>query len=779
MPESQHASSLAQSLERMLRQTQPGDALFQSWLDLVDYGVVLLDEKGVTQSSNTCGQRLLDGLSLTLPATGRFGFFNEAGERLPALISVQQASRVDTEPQPVEAQARTEANPRGLWLRITSLHLAPTPLRGPGTLCVVQDITQERQQRVKQETSGRLYRLLFEQNLAGIIRSRMDGSIIECNQAFANIMRIGDPQQVTSYRAANFYASEADREINIAELTRTGGYGRELRMRRVDGELIWVLMRSTVVAAPADEIGGEVLTTIIEITEQKRFETTLRESEERFSTFMRHLPGMAFIKDSEGRYIYCNEAGQRVMGREVSKIPGMALGQIWSKSFAAHLRRNDQRVIDTGLPHEFIESVRHKDGVTHTWLVSKFPITDGEGKPALVGGIGLDITERRNLEERLQQSLKMEAIGRLAGGVAHDFNNLLTVISGYGQMAVDALGGKQPIEKQRTYLDEILRASQRAAALTGQLLSFSRRQVIQPRDLDLRKLVAQTERMLRRVIGEHIQLDVQQPDTPCIVRADAGQLEQVLMNLTVNARDAMPDGGTLRIVITRLQRTTLAEPSGPCILLEVSDTGTGMDQTTRARLFEPFFTSKLKGKGTGLGLATVYGIVKQCGGEILVDSELGGGARFSIYLPQAAGQADLMPRAKTRVKTRGGTESILLVEDEAVVRDLVQLMLTKGGYQVTAAGDAKEAIRLFAQASGEFELLLTDVIMPQMNGRELATRLTEARPELRVIFMSGYTDDMLARHGVLAEDVVLLQKPFTPDMLAKVVRATLDKKAKA
>ncbi len=774
------ASSLAHSLERVVRNIPCGDmpdTLFQSLIDFVEDGVVLLDGQGGTLSRNVAGERLLDGLSLTAPGSGRFGFFDESGERLAGVLAVQQALRGDGEPRPMEVQARGEAQPRGRWLRITARHLADAAVQGLGALCLIQDITEERQQRVSQQTSGRLYRLLFEQNLAGIIRSRIDGSILECNQAFAKIMGIDSPEQVKNYRAASFYANESDREANVAELARTGGYGREMRMRRVDGELIWVLMRSTLVEAPADEIGGEVLTTIIEITEQKRFEHTLRASEERFSTFMRHLPGMAFIKDSEGRYIYRNEAAQRVVGREQPNVAGAPPAQIWSKSFTAHLRRNDQRVLDTGKPHEFIETVRHKDGVAHTWLVSKFPILDAEGKPALVGGIGLDITERRTLEERLTQSLKMEAIGRLAGGVAHDFNNLLTVISGYGQMAVDALGGKQPIEKQKTYLDEILNAAQRAAALTGQLLLFSRRQVIQPRDLDLRNLVTEAERMLRRVIGEHIELEVRQPDTPCIVRADPGQLEQVLMNLTVNARDAMPDGGALRIAITQLQRTALAEPSGPCVLLEVSDTGKGMDQVTRARLFEPFFTSKLKGKGTGLGLATVYGIVKQCGGEILVDSEVGAGSRFSIYLPQAAGQADLTPRVKGRVKAKGGTESILLVEDEAVVRDLVKLMLTKNGYQVTAACDAKEALKFFAQTGGEFELLLTDVIMPQMNGRELATRLTTMRPELRVVYMSGYTDDMLARHGVLAEDVVLLQKPFTPEMLAKVVRSSLDKKA--
>jgi CheY-like chemotaxis protein len=370
----------------------------------------------------------------------------------------------------------------------------------------------------------------------------------------------------------------------------------------------------------------------------------------------------------------------------------------------------------------------------------------------------------------------MEAVGRLAGGVAHDFNNLLTVISGYGHMMLRGIGPEDPLH---SCVEEVLNASSRAASLTNQLLAFSRRQVIQPKVLDLNVLVANMDRMLRRVIGEHIELETVLSPGLGNVKADAGQLEQVILNLAVNARDAMAEGGklsirTVSVDVPKSSRFNADVRPGSYVKLVVADTGKGMDAEMMVHLFEPFFTSKATGKGTGLGLSTVYGIVKQSGGEIVVESRPGQGATFSIYLPQIASadagvEASEAPRA-----LKVGTETILLVEDELGVRQLVREMLHRLGYKIFVAGGGQEAIRLFEKHQASIDLLLTDVIMPQMGGRDLAGRLKSMRPKLKVLYMSGYTDDMLAHHGVLETDVILLQKPFAPDALAKKLREVLD-----
>jgi len=384
--------------------------------------------------------------------------------------------------------------------------------------------------------------------------------------------------------------------------------------------------------------------------------------------------------------------------------------------------------------------------------------------------------ERRKLEVQLSQSQKMEAIGQLAGGIAHDFNNLLTVIAGFAELALSRVKPDAPIADD---IREIRVAEERAAELTRQLLAFSRKQIIAPRVLDLAEVVRGVEKLLRRVIGEDLELRVVSPPTLGHVKADRSQVEQVILNLVVNARDALPRGGkiTIETADTELDeayaRSHVAVTPGPYVMLAVSDTGVGMSAETKARLFEPFFTTKEKGRGTGLGLATVYGIVKQSGGNIWVYSEPGRGSTFKVYLPRVMEPLDqpAPPRAEA---PKGGSESVLVVEDDPGVRQLVVHVLRGQGYDVTEAKDSDEAQRLCEDLSRPLQLLVTDVVMPGMGGRDLSRRIQQVRPGLKVLFVSGYTSDAIVHHGVLEPGLAFLQKPFTPQQLAERVRSILD-----
>jgi len=401
-----------------------------------------------------------------------------------------------------------------------------------------------------------------------------------------------------------------------------------------------------------------------------------------------------------------------------------------------------------------------------------------EGRIVGILGIARDVTERLNLEQQLRQAQKMEAVGRLAGGVAHDFNNILTAITGYADLLLDDLGASDP---RRQDVDEIRKAAARAAGLTRQLLAFSRQQVMQVQALDLNALIVETKQMLGRLLGEDIAVAASLASDLGAVKADPGQLEQVIMNLAVNARDAMPEGGKLTFETANVELDELYSrehfPAGPgsYVMLAVTDTGVGMTEDTQAHLFEPFFTTKEKGKGTGLGLATVYGIVKQTGGFIWVYTELGHGSTFKIYLPRATESPQPRWHAAP-VGPADGTETVLVAEDEAAVRAVARQALSRHGYNVLEAQSAEAALDVAARHSGTIHLLLTDVVMPGMSGRDLARRLADLRPTIRTIYMSGYTEDAITRHGVLEPGLVYVQKPFSPEALARRVREVLDEK---
>jgi signal transduction histidine kinase/ActR/RegA family two-component response regulator len=425
---------------------------------------------------------------------------------------------------------------------------------------------------------------------------------------------------------------------------------------------------------------------------------------------------------------------------------------------------------------------RKKDGTIIDAEITSYPLLFADRRAELV--LANDITRRkqteealRRSEEQLRQAQKMEAVGKLAGGIAHDFNNLVTVINGHTALSMRRLGEDNPLYRK---LEVIKEAGDRAASLTRQLLAFSRKQILQPKVLDLNHVIFETNKILQRLIGEDIDLLIGLMPDLGKVKADPGQIEQVLMNISVNARDAMPKGGKLTIETANVDidegyaSRHLSISPGRYIMLAVSDTGCGMDAQTQARIFEPFFTTKEVGKGTGLGLSTVYGIVKQSGGSIWVYSEVGRGTTFKIYLPCVDSPAEEFKLSTAETKAQPGNETVLLVEDEEMVREMTREILQESGYLVIEAKHGHEALLVAEQHPGPIHLMLSDVVMPQMSGRELAEQLSPIRREMKVLYMSGYTDDAIVHHGVLDEGMAFIEKPFTPNALARKLREVLN-----
>jgi PAS domain S-box-containing protein len=500
---------------------------------------------------------------------------------------------------------------------------------------------------------------------------------------------------------------------------------------------------------------------------------------QRLKLHIERMPLAYILLDAQLRITDWNPAAERIFGFAREEAIGMS--PPFERLVPPHAQAETASVIERVVSGELTAHAVHdnltKAGRTITceWFDTLLMAADGSFSGLLC--LVQDISDRRRLEEQIRQAQKMEAIGRLAGGVAHDFNNLLTVISGYTDMALDSLRQDDPT---REILEEVHKAGNRAAALTRQLLAFSRKQVLMPVVLDLNDLVRELEKMLVRLIGEDIDLAIRPAPRLWPVRVDAGQMEQVVMNLVVNARDAMPEGGKLTIETSNITlgdeyaRKHAEARAGDHVLLAVTDTGAGMDEATQARIFEPFFTTKGPDRGTGLGLSTVYGIVKQSGGHIAVYSEPDRGTCFKIYLPSAQAPTATSGSAASSGPVLQGSETVLLVEDEAAVRALARTALKQRGYRVLEAADGADALRIAAEFAEPIHLLATDVVMPHMSGRELAERLVPLRPALRVLFLSGYMDDAIVRHGLLESTAAFLHKPYTPQALAAKVREVLD-----
>ena len=522
-----------------------------------------------------------------------------------------------------------------------------------------------------------------------------------------------------------------------------------------------------------------------QINEQQRADQALRLSEDFNRRIIEGVPCGIVQVSLEGAVLKANSVAQKVLGLTFDELSQRFVAGFESETFwedGSVCAAQDHAVSKCLATHQpqppTTIGVRRADGRMAWGIFTAMPVSDPEtGQMTSAVVTFLDITDRKHLEEQLRQSQKMEAVGRLAGGIAHDFNNLLTAIVGYSQLLLGRLEVGNPMQEE---LEEIKKAGERAAALTRQLLAFSRKELLQPQVLDLNALVANLDKMLRRLIGEDIELVTIFGSRLEHVEADPAQLEQVVLNLVVNARDAMPQGGKIVIETKNLEldeayaHQHVAVSPGRYVMLAVSDHGCGMDAETLKHIFEPFYTTKHRAEGTGLGLSTVYGVVKQSGGNIWVYSEVGRGTTFKIYLPQVNEVADARKSETVSTAVEGGTETVLLAEDEKLVRKFVRSILEKNGYTVLEAHHGSEALRVALQHPGPIHLLLTDMVMPLMGGKLLAQRMVGLRPGIRVLYMSGYSENAVVHHGVLESGTAFIEKPFTLETLARKVREALD-----
>ena len=521
-----------------------------------------------------------------------------------------------------------------------------------------------------------------------------------------------------------------------------------------------------------------IINALRDITKRKRVEEALRESEEHFRSFVENAPLGVYRTTPDGRVLMANPALLRMLGYD--SWQELASRNLEGEAFEAGYPRSAfrEQIEREGEVRGLEAAWKRRDGSVVFVRGSARAFRANDGSVLYYDGTFEDVTEHRQLEEQLRQAQKMEAVGRLAGGVAHDFNNLLTIVIGYSDLLLKKLTA---CDGMRLPVGEIKKAGERAALLTRQLLAFSRKQVLQPQILDLNSLLTNLDEMLQRVIGEDIELVTHLPSGPCRVKADPGQIEQVIMNLAVNARDAMPQGGQLTLEAANVELDSSYASShesvlpGHYVMIAMSDTGIGMDAETQAHIFEPFFTTKEQGKGTGLGLATVHGIVKQSGGSIRVYSEPGKGTTFKVYLPRIDQAVEVIAPTNVPVdELSRGSETILLAEDEEAVRSFARGLLESRGYEVLEAKGAHEALEVGGRYKKRIHLLLTDVVMPHMSGAELVKHLAPLHPETKVLYMSGYADHAVVHHGLLDPGTVFLQKPFTPHTLARKLREVLD-----
>ena len=674
---------------------------------------------------------------------------------------------------------------KGMWLHFTASVIKDSSGTVVGAVETLEDISDNKDAEEELNKSNDLLRGIIEAAPTAIIGIDLNGKVQSVWNRAAETMFGWSKAEVLGKFLPSIPSDKEDEFRNLREWVQSGKslHGAEVLRQRRDGTPICLNVYASALFDTAKKIIGYVAV-LVDITERKQSEDTLREREEFLSSIVENIPNMIFIKDAgELKFIRFNKAGENLLGQKRENLIGKSDYDFFPAEQADFFTKNDRGVLQRGelfdIPEEPIDTHTGRR-ILHT---KKIPIPDKNGKPAYLLGISEDITERKLAEEekeklqsQLVQAQKMEFVGRLAGGVAHDFNNILGVIIGFTEITMMKMGLDDPL---RENLSKILDAAKRSSEITRQLLAFARKQVIVPVLMDLNESVEATLKMIRRLIGENIELTWSPGNSPCRIMMDPSQLDQVLLNLCVNARDAISGVGKVNI-----QTDTVCFDENDClphtdvvpgkyVQLSVSDNGCGMDQETQEHIFEPFFTTKGLRKGTGMGLATVYGIVKQNEGFILVSSKLGDGSIFKIYIPMHEVEPSEAEKEAVQDLPHGKGESILIVEDDPMVLEINKIMLKDLGYKVLSANTPGEAIRIAQEYSQEIHLFITDVIMPEMNGKDLVERILIIRPEIKYLYMSGYTANVIAHHGVLKEGVHFIQKPFLQTDLAIKIRNIL------
>lgn len=666
----------------------------------------------------------------------------------------------------------------GSWRFLESI--GKNLLNEPGVAGIIvnsRDVTDRKRMEAKLRESEERYELAMDTiEDYGIFMLDQNGFVVSWNSGAERISGYHASESMGKH--CSWFYREEDVQNGEPEHLRQAAINegkRRFEGRRVrkDGSEVWVDGVLTALRDDQGQLKG-FLKVNRDISERRLRQNKLWQSEQLLSAIMDNSPALIYVKDLEGRYITVNRQFESRYGL-TGEIVGKTAHDIFPAEMADLCRAQEQSVIESGKPFEVQETGVY-EGQCRYYISTIFPLIDQTGAPTGICGISTDITAHKSLEEQLRHSQKMEAIGMLAGGIAHDFNNQLTAISGYSQLL---LRGFDKTDRRFEHLEEIENAAKRASALTAQLLTFSRKQVLRPSIVDLNLLIENLTKMLRRLIGEDIELVAVPGGQLGAVTADPGSLEQVIVNLVVNSRDAMPRGGKVVVETANVDLesgytdTHLGVPSGRYVMLAVSDAGCGMDNETQARIFDPFFTTKDPGKGTGLGLSTVYGIVKQSRGHIWVYSEPGHGSTFKIYLPRTDEAVASTPAVEAPLTRSYSPANILLVEDDEAVRRLTRLILEQNGYNVIEAASAKEALQKSHELDERIDLLVTDVVMPELCGGELATALTKVRPDTKVLYISGYTDEAMKQHGILEPGLWMLQKPFSPQVFLSKVHELL------
>jgi two-component system cell cycle sensor histidine kinase/response regulator CckA len=665
-----------------------------------------------------------------------------------------------------------------------SLNLLPQAVRGLVGLVFIFDLYTIYQHllifRIRRELVKRdeLFHLISENAADMIAVVDMEGNRLFNSLSYQRVLGYTPEELQASPIFDQIHPDDREAVKNATDEARLSGVGRtlEYRIRHKNGT--WLVLESTSSVIHSANGAAEKLVIVNRnITERKTAEDALRRSEAAFRSVVQDAPYGIYRASVTGQFLQVNPALQKMLGYELEQQLASTDLETGIFRHDGDYRRLNELLIRTQVVKDIEMEWKRQDGVLITVRCSGRCIKDENGVASHFEVFADDITEKRVLERQLRMAQKMEAIGRLSGGIAHDFNNHLGVIIGYSRVLKKALVAKPDLFEHAL---EIEKAGERAASLTKQLLAFSRQQVLTPAVLNLNALASDMESMLPRLLGEDVEVTLALDPGLDNVRADQSQIEQVIMNLAVNARDAMRAGGKLRIQTANAvldpvyTRTHPGSKVGNYVLLAVTDTGSGMDAGTLANIFEPFFTTKERGEGTGLGLATVYGIVKQSNGYIWVDSAPGKGTSFEIYLPRYSGELPAPDQKKDFGDNLRGSESILLVEDAQPLRKLAKTLLLEAGFQVFSAGSGEEALEVASKSGVSFDLLLTDVVMPGINGRVLAEQLLLRQPEMLVLYMSGYTDSFIAGHGVLDPNTHLLHKPFTEEVLIRKVREVLD-----